>query len=480
MLLLCFPAVIAVTGCTGPRRDVAWPERRSLGREIQTYKAPSDSPGASSPTIVEPGGELMLRDALSLALMHSPELAAVAWEARAAEARTLQAGLWPNPELEVEIEELRWSDGADASSTRTTLGSNGSFEIERETESGPGSGFSNAEYTIIMSQLIELDGKRGKRVRAARLEQDLAGWDYETERLAVLTDATLGFIDVLAAQGRLQLAQEIVCLSEKTLATVAQLVNVGKVSPLEKTKAAVELANNKIELDKAGSELRFARKRLASTWGSMAPRFSKAVGAMDRVSEIPVFETVQALLRQNPNVARWAQEMEQRLATLALERARRVPDLTVGLGVQRFEETNDYALTFGLSLPLPLFDRNQGGVLEAHYRLAQLRHERKSAEVRTSTALAESYETLVSARNEAIGLRDEVVPGAAKAFDAAQEGYQQGKFGYLEVLDAQRTLFEARSRFLNALAQYHRSVAIVESLIGTKLDSLQNQKGKER
>ncbi len=454
LFLFCFPAVIATTGCTSPRHDAAWPERRPLGREIAIYEAPADSRGASSPVIVEPEGELTLRDALALALMHNPKLASVSWNVRIGEARTLQAGLLPNPELEFEAEEVEGSGGR--------------------------RGFDAAEMSIRLSQLVELGGKRFARTRVAEIDGKLAGWDYETERLAVLTDATLGFIDVLTAQEWLRLTQELVNLSEKTLAMVTERVDAGKVSPLEKIKAEVELANNKIELQRAESELRSARKRLTSVWGSIAPRFSKAVGTMERVSDIPAYENVQALLGQNPGIARWAQEMEQRLAALALERARRVPDLTVGVGVQRFEETNDHALTFGLSLPLPLFDRNQGGVLEAHHRLAQIGYERKNAEVRAATALAESYETLTAAHTEVNGLKTQVVPGASKALDAAQEGYKQGKFGYLEVLDAQRTLFEAKRRFLDALARYHRSVAIVESLIGTQLDSIQDQEEKEQ
>jgi cobalt-zinc-cadmium efflux system outer membrane protein len=454
LLLLCFLAVIATTGCTVPRRDVALPERRPLGREIAIYEASSDSRKASALTITEPDGELTLRNALALALMHNPKLAATSWNVRIGEARRLQAGLLPNPEVEFEAEEVAGSGGRD--------------------------GFDTAEMSIHLSQLIELGGKRSTRTRVAEIEGRLAGWDHEAERLAVLTDATLGFIDVLSAQAQLQLAQELASLSEKTLAAVIERVSAGKVSPLEKIKAEVELANNKIEQQKAESKLRSARKRLVSVWGSFTPRFSKAVGVMDRIEDVPAYEGIQALLAQNPNIARWAEEMEQRLAALALERARRVPDLTVGVGVQRFEETNDHALTFGISLPLPLFDRNQGGVLEARYRLAQAGHERKSAEIRTAVALAESYEALTAARTEVIGLKDQVVPAAVKAFDAANEGYRQGKFGYLEVLDAQRTLFEARSRLLDSQARYHRSVAIVESLIGAKLESLQDRERKER
>ena len=454
LFLFCFPVVIAATGCTVRRHDAAWPERRPLGREVATSRAPLDSREAASLVTVEPEGDLALRDALALALMHNPRLASASWDVRIGEARTLQTGFLPNPELELEAEEVAGSGG--------------------------GRGFEAAEMSIRLSQLIELGGKRARRTRVAEIETRLAGWDYEAERLAVLTDATLGFIDVLATQERLRLTQELADLSKRTLAVAAERVDAGEASPLEKTKAEVELANNNIELQKAESGLRSARKRLASVWGSTVPRFSKAVGTMDRVLDIPAYESVQALLGQNPNVARWAQEMEQRLAALALARARRVPDLTVGIGAQRFQETSDHALTFGLGLPLPLFDQNQGRVLEAHHRLAQLDHERENVEVRTAAALAESYEALTAARSEVIGLRGQVVPGAVRAFEAANEGYQQGTFGYLEVLDAQRTLFEAKRRLLDAQARYHRSAAVVESLIGAELESIEGKEEEEQ
>jgi cobalt-zinc-cadmium efflux system outer membrane protein len=164
--------------------------------------------------------------------------------------------------------------------------------------------------------------------------------------------------------------------------------------------------------------------------------------------------------------------MEQRLAALALERAERIFDLTLSAGVKRFEESDDYAFTLGMSLPIPLFDRNQGGVREARYRFAQTEHQKRAARVRITTALVESYEALAGARAEALALENEIVPAAGRAFEAARSGYRQGKFGYLEVLDAQRTFAEANARLLDAQARYHRAAALVESLSGTSLDSL--------
>ena len=122
-----------------------------------------------------------------------------------------------------------------------------------------------------------------------------------------------------------------------------------------------------------------------------------------------------------------------------------------------------------LSIPLPIFDRNQGTILEARYQLAKAGEDRRTAEVRVLTDLAATYAELSSAFTEATTLNNEVLPGAQGAFEAFSEGYRQGKFGFLDVLDAQRTLFEARGQYLEALATYHRAVAEMERLIGEPL-----------
>jgi outer membrane protein, heavy metal efflux system len=448
LLLFCFPLAMVVGGC-------GQPSKKDLPGQIDPLtRLPMNAEISPTSAVVETRGELTLRDALSLALMRSPKLEAVSLEIRMAEARELQSRLLPNPEIEIEAEEFAGSES--------------------------GKGLDTAEYCISLSQLIELGGKRSARSRIARIDTKLAAWDYQAERLAVLTETTLGFIDVLSAQEGYQLKRDIVGLSEKTLAVVNDRVEGGKVSPLEKIKAQVELANARVDLEKSGSELRSARKRLAAVWGGTVAHFTRAAGNMNRVSEIPKFESLQALLKGNPHVARWAQEMQQRLAALARERAARVPDLTLAVGLLHSEESNQQGLVVGFSLPLPLFDRNQGGVLEAGHSLAQARQLRRAAEVNTALALAESYETLAAAGKEVTGLEKQVLPGALKAFKAIHLGYQKGKFNYLEIIDAQRTLFEARSHLLEARARYHRALALVESLIGVKLDSLHEQKRKDR
>ena len=439
---------LGLTGCAAPKADVAWPEPRPLGKDFQTYRPPlRPSPPASEALgAEEPTGVINLRQALSLALIRSPELAAFSWEVRAGEARTLQAGLLPNPEIEVEAENFGGTDG-----------------FKR---------FDVTETTIQLGQLIELGGKRSKRRRVAALERDLSGWDYETKRLDVLTEVSKAFVDVLAAQERLALNEELVRLAEKVFEAVSERVKAGKVSPVEEIRARVTLSTSQIGLDRAKRRLEASRKLLSATWASLSPTFDMVDGRMDVVKPIPSAEQLAQRISQNPDIARWVVEMAQRRAAVELEDAKRIPDLTLSGGLRRLEETDDNAFVMGLSIPIPLFNRNQGGALEARYRLAKAGEERRAMRARIQKVLANAYQELSTAFAETTALKSEVVPGAQRAFDAVSEGYRQGKFGLLGVLDTQRTLFEAKGQYLEALASYHKAVADVERLIGEPLDAV--------
>ena len=405
------------------------------------------------PEIAEPNGVITLRQALALALMHNPELRAFSWEVRASEARALQASLLPNPEIEMEAEEVGGT--------------------------GERSGFDGAETTIQLGQLIELAGKPSKRKRVAALESKLAGWDYEAKRLDVLTEVAHAFVEVLAAQERVTLAEELVQLSEQILNTVTQRVEAGKDSPVEKTKAQVALASARIVQKQAHQRLASAHKQLAATWGSISPVFKGATGQLDVTSPIPSETELRHLLAQNPDLARWAVEMQRRRAALELEKAKVFPDITLSGGMQRFNETDDNAVVFGLSIPVPLFDRNQGRILEAKYNLAKTRRQRRAVEANLYATLADAYQALSSAFIEVTGLKNEVLPGAQSAFDATRRGYRGGKFDYLMVLDAQRTFFYARARYIESLAAYHGARADVERLIGCAIDSATVSKSEE-
>jgi len=399
--------------------------------------------GRDSTAPEEPTGTLFLPQALALALTQNPDLAAFSWETRAQEAATLQASFFPNP-------------------TFSANAANFGNQVMK--------GLDGDVVTLKLSQLIELGGKRAARIEAAALSKELADWDYETKRVDVLTQVSQAFIEVLTAQQRLTLMKQTQELANQMMETTSARVQSGKVSPVEETKAKVVLASVQFELLRAQRELDTARKRLAATWGNTEPRFEAVKGDLDAIMPLPSLDSLQRRLDKNPDLARWATEITQRQALITLEKSKAIPDVTATLGASNYLAHNDYALVAGFSMPLPIFNRNQGGIREAEHQLTRAEAEHRSAEVRITTLLNTVYQKLGTAYAEVSALRQDILPGAQSAYDAAREGYRFGKFGFLDVLDAQRTLFGAKSQYLLALSDYHKSTVELERLIGGSFD----------
>lgn len=424
-------------------------EQRPLGRGVPVYQPASGEPErADAPVFVNPTGPLSLREALALALLHNPALAAFAWETRALEARTIQAGRPPNPTLDLMAQDF----GAGR-----TPGSNADQPVQPQA-------------TIQLSQVIELGGKRTARHQLATLNRDLAAWDYETARIEVFTELSRAFTAVLVAQETVALSEQAIGLVAQVQQSVGARVDAGVVSPIEATRASVALASARADAARAKRALEANRTRLALLWGSPTAAFSSATG--DLATEpppLPAVSALTALLEQNPELARWAAEMAQREAGLALERSRRVVDVAVSAGYRRYTTVDSNAFVVGASVPLPFFNRNAGAIEEARIRVAKGHEERRAAEARVAAALADAYAALAAAHDEVAIVRADVLPGAQQTFDAVSEGYRLGRFGFLDVLEAQRTLINARGQHLRALSAYRDAVVTVERLIGAPL-----------
>lgn len=455
LLLAFLVAALAAAGCARYGWGTGYPEPRPLGRDLDVYRAPEkpDESYEAVPRVEEPTGDLTLRDVLGLALLGNAELAGYSWGVRSADARALQAKQVPNPKVEMELENF-----------------GGVGEI---------GGFGAAETTLRLGQVLEIGGKRGKRTRVALLERDLEGWEYEAKRLDVFAEATVAFIGVLANQERLAVAEESYGLSLKVLEVVGERVKAGKVSPLEQTRAEVEAASTEIEVGRVSNDLEASRRLLASTWGSDKPAFRQVKGDLAHVDEVPSLSQLLGCAVEGPEIARWATEIEMLEAALAMEKSLSIPDLELGAGVRREMETGLDSYILSLGFALPILDRNQGGIREAECNLARAREDRRATEIRVSAELGRAYQSLAASYAEATSLGATILPAAERAFEATGEGYRQGKFGYLEVLDSQRTLFEVRAQYIDALEAYHQTVAEMERIIGSRLaqDELENDGG---
>lgn len=386
------------------------------------------APGASVP--------LTLQDAIRRAFEGNPGLQAARRDIDIAAGDRLQAAARPNPELSLTSEGL---------------------QKEQRTR------------TVQLSQSFELGGKRAARIAAAEVGGRIADADLAAYRSALRADVVSAFFDVVAAQERYQLAQASQQLAQRVSDAAARRVLAGKVSPVEETRARVAGAGSKIELNQAVSELALSKQRLVATWGGQAPRFDAVVAPELPSGAVPAPDAVLAQLSSAPQAQRARLEIERQQALARLERSRRIPDLNLIVGTQRDEQagqTGPSRTILGLSMPLPLFDRNQGNLLAALRRADKARDELTALENRLTAEIGAASARLDGARSELAILRSEILPGALSAYEAASRGFELGKFGFLDVLDAQRTLFQAKTHYVRALAQSHQAVAEIDRLSG--------------
>ncbi|MCK6478615.1 MAG: TolC family protein [Planctomycetaceae bacterium] len=398
-------------------------------------------PAESGPLPEEPDGPLTLREALALSLLRSPSLPAAALEVRAAEARQIQAGLLPNPE---------------ASYSHENVG---------------GTLKDSAERTVLLSQLVELGGKRSARMAVAEGEAELAGWDYEALRLDVLTATARDFVGVLGAQARLRVAEDSLRIAEETLRATRARAEGGAVGPVEVRRIEIDAAAVSIERDKAAADLEGERARLVSNWGSKRPRFTEAVGDLPPVPAPPGAEDLVPLLDRNPDLARFEAEERVLRAELDAAKAGRIPDVTLGAGRRGFEETGDRGYLFEVSMPLPVFDRRQGEIAAAEARLSAVRMRRNAAQQRLRADLVAARAALDASVREAESFRIRIVPWSREVLEATTERYRAGKVGYLELLDARRTYAESAAREAESLAGLHRRRIEIERLIAGPLEA---------
>ncbi len=186
-------------------------------------------------------------------------------------------------------------------------------------------------------------------------------------------------------------------------------------------------------------------------------------------STLPDADSLLALLDQNPDVARWATELERRRAWIESSHANGATDLELAAGVRHFGAFGDYGFVFGVSAPLRLFDRAQGNTRAAEERFGQGLAAREVTLVSVAREIQTQHTELSKAFAEIHALRDEVLPEAERATVLARTSYEQGRARLADVLSTLRTQFQLQGRYVGALNRYHTAFTNLESLVGQDL-----------
>lgn len=355
---------------------------------------------------------------------------------RAAEAQRRVAALRPNPSIVAETENIAGS--------------------------GQYRGLRSAETTAGLALPIELGGKRSARIAVAdaignraRIGTALAEADL---RLAI----TQLYIEATAAERRLVTAREQAGIAREASRAAGVRVQAGRASPLEQQRADVLRINAETAVERAERLAEVARSNLARRIGQplTGPLDLVWFGRVEGFGPARPIETAGTLALAATRADVTTAEAQVRLA-----RSQRIPDVTLSASARRLEATNDVAAVFGLSIPFPLFNNGKAAVAQARAQTDQAQALRRAAELDTAQDIASAQANVANAATTARNASGPALASASEAARIARIGYREGKFGQLDLLDAERTLSETRTAAIDALATYHDAKARLERLV---------------
>ncbi|HKT98489.1 MAG TPA: TolC family protein [Paraburkholderia sp.] len=397
-------------------------------------------PDADGRSERQSGPALTLDDILGLAMQANPALRGAQANAAATDGALMQAGALPNPQV--------------------SLLQEGFGGLERTT-------------TALVSQVIELGGKRSARLDVASYGKEAALAELGGRAADLQARVTDAFFGLLAARRQFQVANE----SERIAARFAELAEkrvwAGKASPVDATKAKAAASSAQIELANAKTRVSMAVEKLATLTGSDLVRARDIAGDLQALAPVEPLSGLLARLDDAPLTRMARAEMLRADAAISVERAKRVPDITVSAGMKHVVTggVSGNQAVVGVSIPLPLFDSNKGAILEATHKAEKAEADFDGEKATLKLALTQAYADYSSAAQEAQRLKNNVLPAAREALDAVSRGYELGKFSFLDVMDAQRTFFQEESRYVQSLNDAQVAHAELGRLVGARLPS---------
>lgn len=386
---------------------------------------------------------LSLEDALAIALRTRPELAALRLDLGGIPEKRVEAGQLPNPELGIELNNL----------------SSNLPEDEKEV-------------TISLQQPIETGGKRQARLRKIEAESRLFIEEYNTAWLEAAAEVRLAFVEVLAGRERLKLVQEAERLAAELTEITSIRVEAGELAATEEYRAAARLALAATETAKETRRLGEAEQLLAASIGEPGSITAAPEAQLTEEPAAAPLEQLRQELRESPQLARLRRDVELRGAELALEKSAASPDPSWFLALRETPNQDGHAVTLGVSLPLPLFRKNQGALAEAGARVARSELYQAAEERKATGELARTRATFAAVLQESRTLRDQVIVRAEEAGQAVLEGFRQGKFRYTDVLESSQSLLEAKLRRLETVVELHRAGVTLDRLTGKPLPQI--------
>ena len=380
---------------------------------------------------------LAFPEALGRALGSSPTVPAAEARIAAAEAGVRQADVRLNPSVGIDVEDVAGT--------------------------GPYSLIDRSKTTVYYEQRLERGGKREARVGAARAEVRIAQLRREVASLDLARDVELAWVEALAAQAQVAVVQDRLAAAQRLRTEVDRRVAAARDPLFAGARSDTEVAQAEIALGQARIAAENTRRALAAFWGGGGD-FSLPSGALEDMSAVPTAPEAS----MSADVALLEAQREAAGARIRLQQSQSITDPTVRAGARAFFEDRALAFVVGGSIPLQRYDSKRGAVERA-------RAERLAAEADITAAAAVRDREVARLRArmsanvaEVRRIDAEVVPPAERTISLVRDGFARGggAFTYLDIIEAQRVLIDARGRRVEVLRAFHTDRAALNRLLG--------------
>ena len=432
--------VILSAGCGSAPEPIRLADLEAADRRFE----PGGTPAGRSPAaeLLEKD-ELTLSDVLSIAEAMNPQLAVARKDVDLATAAVWEAGLYPNPFATLDVEDYK---------TRA--------------------GFGKSKRTAGIGIPLVVSGRIGAATSLAEKERELAAISYVWRRREILSEVKRSFSAFLSSRRTVELTRETRDLAKTFHDVTNERFRAQAIPEMELLKAAVQLAKSESDVRLAEKDLAIMLKALHAAMGNSDLPKEKFAGELHGRFVTPSLEALRGqVVAVHPLLEAATRAKEAAELNVALARAERIPDVSIEIrgGI---DGDRDAVVEGGVSVPLPLFNRNQARIASAEIRVRQTELQIQAVRNELSLRLTEAYRNFTAGQDRAGVYRDDILPKAQKALDQTTEGYRQGKFSYLDVLDAQRTLAEARIAYAVSLADVNLAGIELEKLTGTRIEPI--------
>lgn len=383
---------------------------------------------------------LTLAAAVDRTLRSNPDLAVIPARKLEQSARIEMAGLRPQLTLDAQIE--------------NALGSGNYRDLD------------GAETSLSLSRVIELGDQRRKRLAAARGGMDALELAQTVAQLDAVAETTRRFIELASEEQQRTLATQWLEASQRKTSEVERRVKAARDPEVELVRAQIDLSRAELGVRLAEDRVRIAQRKLAAMWGAMEPDFERIQADLFDLPNIESLSQRTERIVNSADFLLFATEIRQREAEVELARAEARANITVSAGVRRLEATGDQALVAGFSMPLASARYGKPRVAEAQARRDGLERERDAALIKARASLFELAARLRHAVEESQRLRDDLLPRMETAVKATEYAWQRGRYGYIELTEAQREQLALRLALITAATNAHLYRIEIERLTG--------------